>query len=110
MANPFSQGNCGKIVLSSQASPIPSLSASSCKGLAISGQLSLMSRTPSLSSSSSQAFPSPSPSVSSWSSLAIVGQLSLLSKTVSLSESELLLPSSSEHPIIETDRKTHAIS
>jgi len=69
------------LVLSSQASPIPSPSVSVWSGLVVSRQLSTESRMPSLSSSGSQALPSPSASVSSWSGLAISTQLSTLSGT-----------------------------
>ena len=49
----------------SQASPIPSISASAWSGFGIEGQLSPGFGIPSESISKSQASPSPSPSVSS---------------------------------------------
>src|ERR1044071_5531782 len=73
----------------SQASPVPSASASAWPGLATVGQLSVASGTESLSSSESQASPVPSASASAWPGLATVGQLSVASGTESLSVSVL---------------------
>ena len=72
--------SCGAL-RGSHASPMASPSKSDCVGLAATGQLSLPSATPSLSSSASQASPCASPSVLAWSGLARAEQLSLASAT-----------------------------
>ena len=107
---------------SSQTSPIPSPSKSAWSALAVFGQLSFLSITPSLSESghpfvstapavsgqlssefitpspslsSSQTSPIPSPSKSAWSILAVLTQLSLESIIPSLSISSHTSPSPS---------------
>ncbi len=72
-ATPFVLGDGPSV---SQASPVPSESVSSWRGLAVKGQLSVASGSPSLSSSVSQASPRPSLSLSSWPGLASSSQLS----------------------------------